>query len=169
MAVAENGDFADFYAATFRVLTIQLYAYTGDLSEAQDVVQEAFSRRPPRRGKLAGYAAPAAWVRRVAWNPPTSGGRRARRLLELTRHQRPEPVAGPSPDRIALMEALSTLPPRHRQAVVLHYLSDLPVNEIADITGVAEGTVKSWLHRARAALATRMADWEPAGRETEDV
>jgi RNA polymerase sigma-70 factor (ECF subfamily) len=169
LAVAENGEFADFYSATFRALTLQLYAYTGDLSEAQDVVQEAFSRALPRWSKLSGYDDPAAWVRRVAWNLATSRWRRARRLLDLTRHQRTEPVAGPSPDRIALMEALTTLPPRHRQAVVLHYLADLPVTEIADITGVAEGTVKSWLHRARAALAVTMADWAPAGREREDV
>lgn len=37
-------DFDDFYASAYRRLTLQLYAYLGDLPEAQDVVQEAFCR-----------------------------------------------------------------------------------------------------------------------------
>jgi RNA polymerase sigma-70 factor (ECF subfamily) len=40
--------------------------------------------------------------------------------------------------------------------VVLHYLADLSIAEIADREGVAEGTVKSWLHRGRAALAAQL-------------
>ena len=49
--------------------------------------------------------------------------------------------------------ALRTLPEQHRRAVVLHYLADLSVAEIAAETGAAVGTVKSWLHRGRVQLA----------------
>jgi RNA polymerase sigma-70 factor (ECF subfamily) len=55
------------------------------------------------------------------------------------------------------MNALATLPPRQRQAVVLHYLADASIAEIAVITGTAEGTIKSWLHRARITLAGALA------------
>ncbi len=69
-------------------------------------------------------------------------------------------VEGPTPDRVALFDALATLPTTLRRAMVLHYLADLPVTEIAAREGVAEGTVKSWLHRGRAALAVQLTPTE---------
>ena len=54
------------------------------------------------------------------------------------------------------MAALAALPDRQRRAVVLRYLADLTVPQIAEREGVAEGTVKSWLHRARADLAAHL-------------
>ena len=54
------------------------------------------------------------------------------------------------------MALLAALPAQQRRAVVLHYLADLSVAEVADREGVPEGTVKSWLHRARTALAARL-------------
>jgi RNA polymerase sigma-70 factor (ECF subfamily) len=45
---------------------------------------------------------------------------------------------------------------QHRRAVIMHYLSDMSIAEIAAQEDVAEGTVKSWLHRARAALAAQL-------------
>ena len=151
-------DFADFYAATFSSLCAQLYVHTGSITEAQDVVQEAFSRALPRWEKVSTYDDPAAWVRKVAWNLATSRWRRTRRHTALNHPGADRAVPAPSPDRVALQTALASLPPRQRQAVVLHYLGGLPIAEIADLTGAAEGTVKSWLHRARAALAVRLSE-----------
>src|SRR5256885_16211208 len=56
-------DFSEFYAAHFHSLTVQLFAHTGDLSEAQDVVQEAFCRALARWSRLVSYDDPIAWVR----------------------------------------------------------------------------------------------------------
>jgi RNA polymerase sigma-70 factor (ECF subfamily) len=149
-------DFAEFYAATFHPLCVQLYAHTGDLAEAQDVVQEAFCRAMPRWSRLAEYDDPTAWVRKVAWNLATSRWRRVRRMVDLGKDHHADPMPPPDPARVDLMTALATLPVRQRQAVVLHYLADTSIAEIAEITGAAEGTVKSWLHRARAALAAQL-------------
>jgi RNA polymerase sigma-70 factor (ECF subfamily) len=150
-------DFDDFYAAHYADLTVQVYAYFGDRQEAQDVVQEAFCRALARWRQVSGYDDPAAWVRRVAWNLATSRWRRIRVMRAFHSRQRGEPVVeGPEPDRVALIEALASLPTAHRRAMVLRYLADLPVAEIADREGVAEGTVRSWLHRGRAALAARL-------------
>lgn len=156
-------DFSEFYAAHFHSLTVQLFAHTGDLTEAQDVVQEAFTRALARWTRLASYDDPAAWVRRVAWNLATSRWRRVRTAVAFARRQREEVVPGPSPDRVALVEALARLPERQRRAVVLHYLADLPVGMIATELGVAEGTVKSWLHRARTTLAEQLVDAHAEG------
>ncbi|HYN93208.1 MAG TPA: SigE family RNA polymerase sigma factor [Pilimelia sp.] len=150
-------DFDEVYAAHVGDLTVQLYAYFGDRHEAQDVVQEAFCRALARWGWLSRYDDPVAWVRRVAWNLATSGWRRRRTALAFLRRQRAEPVhGGPEPDNVDLMAALATLPAAQRRAMVLHYLADLPIAEVAAREGVPVGTVKSWLHRGRGALAARL-------------
>jgi RNA polymerase sigma-70 factor (ECF subfamily) len=151
-------EFDQFYHAHFRALTVQLCAYTGDLSQAQDVVQEAFCRAFSRWDKVVRFDDPVAWVRRVAWNLATSRWRRLRTAQRYLRHQRVEHVAGPTADRVDLAAALATLQPNHRRAVVLHHLADMSVAEIARQEGVAEGTVKAWLHRGRAGLAAHLTD-----------
>ena len=150
--------FDEVYAAHYGDLTVQLYAYFGDRQEAQDVVQEAFCRALARWKTVAGYDDPVAWVRRVAWNLAVSRWRRARTALNFVRRQRPgeDQLDGPSPERVALVAALGTLPAAQRRAMVLRYLGDLTIAEIADREGVAEGTVKSWLHRGRTALAAQL-------------
>ncbi|MGI5148973.1 SigE family RNA polymerase sigma factor [Plantactinospora sp. CA-294935] len=151
-------DFDAFYQAHFRALTVQLCAYTGDLGHAQDLVQEAFCRAFSRWQKIVQYEDPVAWIRKVAWNLATSRWRRLRTAQLFLRRQREEHVPAPSLDRVALEAALALLPPNQRRAVVLHYLADMSISEIASQEGVAEGTVKSWLHRARTALAVHLTD-----------
>ena len=152
----ESADFDEFYSASVRGLTLQLYAYLGDLAEAQDVVHEALYRAFARRKQVSTYEDPAAWVRRDAWNLATNHYRKQRNALAFMRRQRTEHIEGPDPDRVALTRALATLPANHRRAVVLHYQAQLSVAEIAEQEGVAEGTVKSWLSRGRAALASQL-------------
>ena len=154
----ETSSFDEIYAAHYGDLTVQLYAYFGDRQEAQDVVQEAFCRAYARWRTMSRFDDPVAWIRRVAWNLAISRWRRRRTARSFLRRQRPvEPqVDGPEPERVALIAALATLPDNQRRAIVLRYLADLSVPEIADREGVPEGTVKSWLHRARQTLAGRL-------------
>ena len=146
-------NFDDFYHAQFGGLTVQLCAYTGDLGQAQDLVQEAFCRAYTRWDRLIRYDDPVAWVRRVAWNLARSRWRRLRTARNHLLRQRPDHMPEPSPDRVAIDTALARLAPNQRRAVILHYLADMSVAEIAAQDGVAEGTVKSWLHRGRQALS----------------
>jgi RNA polymerase sigma-70 factor, ECF subfamily len=150
--------FDSFYAAQFQQLTLQLYAYTADLSLAQDAVQEAFTRAWARWDTLARYEHPAAWIRRVAMNVAASRWRRLRAARAHAHYHRETYAEGPSPDRVALARALATLPDRQRRAIVLFHIADLSVGEIAAQESVPEGTVKAWLHRGRAALAIQLAD-----------
>ena len=156
-AVAQR-DFDEFYAATYKGFTLQLYAYLGDLEDAQDVVQEAFCRAFARWKKVSGYDQPGAWVRKVAWNLATSRFRRQKLAMKFWRAEREQHVDGPSPDRVALTRALAAIPAQHRRVVVLHYMAALSVAEIAEQEGVAEGTIKSWLSRGRAALGRQLSD-----------
>ncbi|WP_020520889.1 SigE family RNA polymerase sigma factor [Catelliglobosispora koreensis] len=149
-------DFEAFYAENFRVLTMQLYAYCGNLTDAQDVVQEACCRALARWPKLSQYDDPAGWVRRVAWNLATSQWRRSRRLSAWTPEDAEGSTSGPTPDRVDLVSALAKLPARQRQVVVMHYLGDLSVSEIAELSQVPAGTVKSWMSRARTVLSAQL-------------
>jgi RNA polymerase sigma-70 factor (ECF subfamily) len=155
---SSRSDFEELYAAQFHGLTLQINAYVGNLVEAQDLVQEAFTRAIPRWAKISQYDDPAAWVRRVAWNLATSRWRRQRTANAFLSRQREHHVAGPNPDRVALTAALGTLQPTLRKAFVLHYIAQLSIAEIALQEDVAEGTVKSWLHRGRAIVAAYLTD-----------
>lgn len=55
-----------------------------------------------------------------------------------------------------LLDVLRGLPHRQRTAVLLYYVADLPVREVADAMGVAEGTVKALLAQAREKLRTTL-------------
>ena len=150
----EREEFTDFYAASFQRLVGQLYAMTGDQSEAQDAVQEAFVRAWARHGKIDRNDAPEAWIRVTAWRIAVSRWRRARDGIRLGALTAPaESTAGPTPDRVVFIDALRKVPAEQRRALVLYHLCDLTVDQVAAETGVRAGTVKARLARGRAALA----------------
>jgi RNA polymerase sigma-70 factor, ECF subfamily len=67
-----------------------------------------------------------------------------------------------SVERVALADALRTLPRSYRQVIVLHHLLELPVEQVARELGIPTGTVKGRLWRGRRALAARL---DPAAQE----
>ncbi|GAB6900372.1 SigE family RNA polymerase sigma factor [Kineosporia succinea] len=153
-------DFDDFYAAGSRRLLSQVYVMTGDLGAAEDAVAEAYARAWQNWGSLQKYGSPEAWVRTVAMRTAVSSWRKARnRLLAHRREQYTDPMApSPDADRVMLVRALQKVPARQRQALVLHFIADLPVREVAAEMQASEGTVKSWLSRGRAALKTELGE-----------
>jgi RNA polymerase sigma-70 factor, ECF subfamily len=160
---ADDG-FEAFYRGAFRRIVEQLFLVTGDVAEAEDVVQEAFSRAATRWSRVRAYEAPERWVRRVAMNLALDGLRRSRRRLAALTRLGPAPdVPAISVDGLALLTALRSLPRGHRGAVVLHHLIGLPVEEVAQELRVPVGTVKSWLARGRQALARELAIEGPSG------
>ncbi|MBD3010365.1 MULTISPECIES: SigE family RNA polymerase sigma factor [unclassified Streptomyces] len=147
-------EFDDFYALAYPRLVRQLYAMTGDLSEAQDVVQEAFIKAWDRWERFSGAASQEAWIRTTAWRLAVSRFRRVRRGLQLLqRHHEDRHVEGPSPEHIALMDALKTLPAKQRSVIVLYHLCDLSVEQISAEMGWPTGSVRTWLVRGRTSLA----------------
>lgn len=155
----DTAEFDAFYTATARRVLHHVYAVCGDLAEAQDVVQEAYARAWQRWSTIAGYEDPEGWVRLVAWRLAASRWRAAkRRLAALARHGPGDSMPGPGPDRVAVVAALRGLSEVQRRVVVLHYLYEQPVADIAASLGMPVGTVKSHLHRARAALAATLGE-----------
>jgi RNA polymerase sigma-70 factor, ECF subfamily len=159
MEGAMAGEFEELYTSTFGRLVGQLFLVTGDLHEAEEVVQEAFTRAAGRWQRLREYDQPELWVRRVAINLATDSRRRVRRRLAVQAQLDAEAAAVVPPisvDGLAVAAALATLPRRQRQVVVLHYLLDVPVGEVARQLSMPVGTVKSRLARARSALAAQL-------------
>jgi RNA polymerase sigma-70 factor (ECF subfamily) len=135
---------------------------TGDDALADELVQEAFVRVHralvrPRAG------AELAYLRRTVINLSHGHHRRLQvaravpldveRVAESAEHD-----AVTASRRRALMEAVRRLPDRQRDCVVLHYYEELSDVEIARALGISAGSVKTHLHRARAALATTLED-----------
>lgn len=123
-----------------------------DPIDAADAVQEAFIQADRRWDEVSRYDDPAGWIRRVAVNRLLNGRRNRRRRREILATIKPVDDADLTDDLLDLRRAVSALPDRMRAAVCLHYLSDLPIDEIAGALDVAPGTVKSNLHDARIRL-----------------
>lgn len=153
MSVSEQLDFETWVAARGPALLRLAFVLSGDAAEAQDLVQEALSRAYPRWNRISQMQHPDAYVRRIVVNAHTSWWRRRRheRLVD-----RPPETGGEaptdSPDRLALWRACLRLPETQRVALVLRYYEGLEYAEIAELTGVREGSVRSRVSRAIAEL-----------------
>jgi RNA polymerase sigma-70 factor (ECF subfamily) len=160
MTTRNTADFDSFYQASARRVVLYLYAVCGDLSDAQDIAQEAYARAWQHWPKVSGYDNPEGWVRAVAWRLAANRWRGVRRWWSAQARMGPPDVvtAGPSEERVAVVAALQQLPAAQRQAVALHYLLDMSVDDIAVSTGTPAGTVKARLSRARTALAGLLGD-----------
>lgn len=151
--------FDQFYRDSFAHIVGQVHAMCGNLTEAQDCVQEAFIRAWDQRMKLDAAQSPSAWVRTTAYRLSVSRWRKARRAFrQPDRALEDKPTREPNPSRVALDRALQQLPPAQRRVIVLHHLCDLSVAEIADEVGSPTGTIKARLSRGRAALAQLLSD-----------
>jgi RNA polymerase sigma-70 factor, ECF subfamily len=157
--VKDAEGFDAFYAGTNRRVLHQMYAMTGNLADAQELVQEAYARAWQRWSTVSAYEDPQAWVRTVAWRLAASKWRLTKNAMAaLVRHGPAENTPEPSIDNVALVQALRQIPEVQRRAIVLHHLVGLSVAEVADETHSPEGTVKARLARGRAALATLLTD-----------
>lgn len=135
----------------FRPLVGYLCSMTGDPELAEELAQEAFVRLFAR-WYLVRH--PQAYLYLTATNLVRAHWRRRRTERDARRldsgRESPDSVAPYDP---ALADALARLPRRQREVVVLHYLVDLPVADVAAHLHLAPGSVKRLLHHARAALA----------------
>lgn len=146
-----DADFADYFRGRVVPMRRLAYALCGDWHTAEDLVQTAFVALYRNWGGIRPESLDA-YARRVLVNTFLSH-RRNRRRESVTASLPEAPVIGADPGaRIDLGRALAELPPRQRAAVVLRHIEDLPVSEVADILGMAEGTVKSQTARGVEAL-----------------
>jgi RNA polymerase sigma-70 factor (ECF subfamily) len=126
--------------------------------DAHDLVHDAMVKALVNWPKVSSYQRPGGWCHRVVINLCRSRARRRSteaRFLARQRHEEAS-MAGPSDDVLSFWASVRQLPDRPRHVVALYYAGERSVGEISRILGIPEGTIKSDLSRARAALQRGM-------------
>jgi RNA polymerase sigma-70 factor, ECF subfamily len=166
VAAAQAGNVAAFerlyHAHVGRVYALCL-RLTADVSTAEELTQDVFVRAWEKLAGFRGESAFGTWLHRLAVNVVLgrrrSEGRRGARILLTQDLAIYEGIGARSPaygDRLDLEDALARLPEATRSVFVLHEVEGYTHQEIAELTGRAEGTCKALLHRARRLLKERL-------------
>ncbi|HEV8446181.1 MAG TPA: sigma-70 family RNA polymerase sigma factor [Gemmatimonadaceae bacterium] len=162
---AQSGDVAAFetlYRAHAPAIYLLCHRMTRDEREARELTQDAFVRAWERLPSFRGDSAIGTWLHRLAVNVVLNRFRadRRRELTSLTDDLPAPRTAGSNlgaDDRIDLDAAIGQLPNGARTVFVLHDLCGYSHDEIADMTGIAAGTARAQLWRARRALLSILA------------
>ena len=173
----QGGDLAAFEALIRRhqrrVFGL-LLRMLGNVQEAEDVAQEAFLNLHRHGHRFRSQSRFSTFLYRVAVNAALnrrrSLGRRRARREALERRQEvgedlpssprgPEDAAAGGQIQAEVQRAIGTLPAHLRVPLVLFDIEGLSYSEVASVLQVAEGTVKSRIHRARGALRERLRDF----------
>lgn len=160
-AEADAIDFETWVTARADALLRFAYVLTGDVSLAEDAVQDALTTACARWSRVSRADDPEAYVKRMVVNAHISWWRRFRRreapVAEPTRTASSAPDGSAArADAEAVWELCKTLPDRHRAAVVLRFYEGLSYAEIGVLLHCAEATARSYVHRALAALKVTM-------------
>jgi RNA polymerase sigma-70 factor (ECF subfamily) len=142
------------------------FGITRDAETAEEILQDTFYRLHRCAADLDGSLPLLPWLYRVAANLSYNQARRKRfwseplhmlaeRLRDTVRRS-PEYIAEQHELQAIVRALLDELPPNHRAVLVLHYLQDYSIPEIAGILDCPEGTVKSRLFHARKLLKARL-------------
>jgi RNA polymerase sigma-70 factor (ECF subfamily) len=139
------------------------FAVLGSRAAAEDVAQEVFVKLWKSLDRYDGRAKLSTWIYAITRNAAISARRRERPAGSLSDEAtlaEAEAQAAvedePHADDATLWRAVAALPDAQRQAVILYYQDERPVEEIAAMLGMPVNTIKTHLHRARARLATAL-------------
>ena len=150
VAPESEAQFTRLFQDEYPQITKTAYLILGDWEQAREVSQEAFTRLFAQWKKVSKYERPGAWVRRIAIRLAVGSTRKNVLFAQAIAKLQPEPPpASSDPD---LHRAIGTLPRAQRAAIVLHYLLDLPVVEVAENMGCSTSTAKVHLHNGRKRL-----------------
>jgi RNA polymerase sigma factor (sigma-70 family) len=145
-------EFDDFYRDNYRHVHRAMTLTFQDPVVADEITQEAFYRALRRWPKVSKLGRPDAWTMVVALNCGRDASRRAQHhrskaplLLEGETSRAPETDID---DRMAIVALLSSVSDRQREVLVLRYIAQMTVPEMAKALKCAQGTVKSTLHAA---------------------
>jgi RNA polymerase sigma-70 factor (ECF subfamily) len=147
------------------------YHLTRDRTMADDVTQEAFLHAYRAMRSYRGEAKFTSWLLRIVRNCAIDAYRRTRRERAITAADEAEGAMGPhdtgemsvADERLRIMAAVRTLPIELREPFVVIEILGFNYREASTILGVKTGTIKSRMHRARAALMGQLGEREAAG------
>ncbi len=133
---------------------------TGNVSEAEDCAQEAFIQAWNKLEKFRGDSAFSTWLHRIAVNSVLGRMRKSKReqdrIMAVTESAPPTVAMGDTGDMRDLSEAIDRLPRGARHVFVLHAVYGYSHDETGEMLGIAAGTSKAQLHRAKRLLAQQL-------------
>jgi RNA polymerase sigma-70 factor (ECF subfamily) len=150
----------DAFRALYRTHTPALYGMAlrltgGDAAEAEDLVQECWVRAVRALGSFRAESALRTWLCGLLVNARRERVRTAWRSVDLVDAEAPS-TASSDAWPVDLERAITALPPGARDVFVLHDVYGYTHREIAEMLGIAEGTSKSQLTRARSLLRSSL-------------
>jgi RNA polymerase sigma-70 factor (sigma-E family) len=140
-----DAEFAAYFAAHFDGARRIGYALCGDWVEAEELAQAAFVRVYARWSAVR-VATTGAYLRTVLTRLFLDSGRRGRARERSTAELPELPVEAPLgrvEERMLLVAALQAVPPRQRTVLVLRFVQDLSIEQVAEVMKCSAGTVKS--------------------------
>ena len=160
---AQRSD-AHAFEALYRLHVDKVYGLclrmTGNVSEAEDCTQETFIQAWNKILKFRGDSAFSTWLHRIAVNTVLGRIRKSKReqdRIQAVNDVQPARVAtGDTGELRDLAEAVDRLPERARHVFVLHAVYGYSHDEAAEMMGIAAGTSKAQLHRARRLLVQQL-------------
>ena len=126
-----------------------------DAALTDDLSQDTFLKAYLSIRSFKGISKFKTWLYRIAYNEFVDWKRR-NLVVSVTGSEIPERVVdtvAPSDAMIDLEQCMASLSDIEKSMVLLFYVEDMPIKKVAEITGCPEGTVKSYLSRARAKMA----------------
>lgn len=148
--------FEEYVTARWAAFYRTAHLLTGDRAAAEDLLQTTLIKVLAQWPRVQRADAPDAYVRKMLLNEMLGERRKSgRRAQKAHLVPVPTPAADPaaaSSSRLDLWAQVQVLPPRQRAVLVLRYYEDLSEAEIADVLGIAAGTVKSQASLALRAL-----------------
>jgi len=133
---------------------------TGNVSEAEDCAQEAFIQAWKKIDKFRGDSAFGTWIHRIAVNAVLGRIRKSQReraRMRVVAETAPSPISRTDDGELRdLSEAVDRLPEGARHVFVLYAVYGYSHEEAGDMLGIATGTSKAQLHRARRLLAQQL-------------
>jgi RNA polymerase sigma-70 factor (ECF subfamily) len=159
----ELADFGGFYERTYQVAFRTALGIVRQAALAADVTQEAYASAYRHRDRFRGQVPAEAWLHRIVVNAALSALRRDRPpVRELDIADRASPAARRlAAERLMLFEALDSLAPRQRAAVILRYYHDYDYATIARILDTTSTNVGAMLSRALDRLRVELESPEP--------
>jgi RNA polymerase sigma-70 factor (sigma-E family) len=148
-------EFAEYAAGAMPRLQSMAYVLCGDRHRAADLVQDTLVTLYVKWTRVRAVQHLDAYVRKILLRRFLIERRQPWARIRLTATvPDPPPATGPagSEDRSLLVAALRQMPPRQRAVLVLRFIYDLPVDEVANALDCSEGTVKSQTARGLAAM-----------------
>ncbi len=147
-----------------KVYSIALYFFGGDAATASDITQQVFLKLFSKIEQFKHDAEFTTWLYRMATNACVDEQRKRRRFLPFSNApERSRSERRPQEDFVAgvevsdsVKEAIATLKPKLRIAILLKYFDELSYEEIADVLNCSKGTVASRLNRGHKILAQRL-------------